>query len=50
LNFSWGKSEASIGLMMNYGHADGAVRVVIAVIMVMERCTQKGEEQETDKE
>jgi hypothetical protein len=29
------------------GHADGAVGVVIAVIVVMERFSQKGEEQET---
>jgi hypothetical protein len=45
LDFRWSISEARIGLVMD-GHADGTVRVFIAVIMVMERLTQEGEEQE----
>jgi hypothetical protein len=36
--------------MMNDGHADGAVRVLIAVIVVMERFPQEGEEQEADED
>jgi hypothetical protein len=43
------KCEARVGLMM-YGHANGTVRVVIAVVMVMERGSQNGEEQEKDND
>ena len=38
-----------MGLVMNHGHADGAVRVLIAVIVVMERFTQEREEQEANE-
>jgi len=50
LDFRRGKGKAGIGLMMNDGHADGAVRVLIAVIVVMERFPQEGEEQEADED
>ena len=49
LNFRWSKSEARIGLVMD-GHADGAVRVLVAVIVVMEGFSKEGEEQEADKD
>ncbi len=50
LDFRRSKGKASIGLMMNDGHADGAVGVIVTVIMVMERFSQKGEEEETDED
>jgi len=48
LHFRWGEGESRIGLVMG-GDADGTVRMVGAIIMVMERLPQKGKEQETDE-
>ena len=50
LDFRWGKGEAGIGLVMNDGHANGAVRVLVTVIVVMERLPQKREEEKTDED
>jgi hypothetical protein len=36
--------------MMNDGHANGAVRVVVTIVMMMERFSQQGKEQETDED
>ena len=49
LDFRRGESKARIGLMMNDGHADWAVGVLVAVIVVMERFSKKGKEEEKDK-
>lgn len=50
LNFKWSVSEARIGFVMDDGHADWAVGVLRAVIMVMERFSQKGEEEEANED
>ena len=50
MDFRRGEGEAGIGLMMNNGHADGAVGMVFAVIVVMESFTQKGEEKEANED
>ena len=41
LNFKWSVSEPRIGFMMNDSHTNGAVRVLVTVIVVMERFPQK---------
>ena len=50
MNFRLGEGEAGIGLVMDDGHADGTIRVIIAVIVVMERLTEEGEEEEGDED
>jgi len=50
LNFRRGVSEARIGFVVDDGHADWAVGVLRAVIMVMECFSQKGEEQEANED
>jgi len=49
LYFRWGARESGVGLLMG-GDADGAVGMVCAVIMMMERLPQKGEEEKTGEE
>jgi hypothetical protein len=49
LRFRGSKTEAPVGLVVD-GHADGTVGVFVTVIMVMERLTQEGEEEEKDEE
>jgi hypothetical protein len=50
LDFRRGKVKAGIGLVMNDGHADGAVRMVVTIVMVMKRLTKKREKEEADKD
>ena len=45
LDFRRGKGKAGIGLIMNDGHADGAVVMLFTIVVVMECLGHKGEEE-----